>query len=183
MMGFAGCCWHWLTLRRTAATGSVSTYLCSVGTVVLFVASYPVGRRRVSLRASSISICGTAQDKVQQLASKACKAVKEVGELTDEEAVLAAEVQMEALWVQNRAHLTLGNDSEAAVIAERVRRSGSRKMCPRAPPPPRQQAALVNSGALPLTSRLRDLQLFYAFGSPGRDHSGDQVALFRGEIT
>jgi len=56
---------------------------------------------------------------VQSLAAQACKAAKQSDGISDEESVLASEVQMEAFWVQTRAHLTLGNDSEAAVIAEK----------------------------------------------------------------
>ncbi len=130
---FDGMCRLLLALAdvETHSSDWVSVYLCDVGTLVSIVVSHPVGSGEGSdERPRVYLLCGTAQEKVQQLASKACKAVKEVGELTDEEAVLAAEVQMEAFWVQNRAHLTLGNDSEAAIIAERVQRSGSGRMCP-----------------------------------------------------
>lgn len=64
-------------------------------------------------------MCG-GQEGVQSLAAQACKAAKQSDGISDEESVLASEVQMEAFWVQTRAHLTLGNDSEAAVIAEKV---------------------------------------------------------------
>jgi hypothetical protein len=39
---------------------------------------------------------------------------------SEEEAVTAAEVQMEAGWVETRAHLTLGNDADAATVAKQV---------------------------------------------------------------
>lgn len=38
----------------------------------------------------------------------------------DEEVVVAAEVQMEAGWVETRARLTLGTDAEAATVAKEV---------------------------------------------------------------
>ncbi len=57
---------------------------------------------------------------MQELAAAAGKAAKASDGRSEADAALAAEVQMEAFWVQTRAHLTLGNDCQAAAIAERV---------------------------------------------------------------
>jgi hypothetical protein len=60
------------------------------------------------------------QAKIAQLAERACQAAKASDKLSDSDAVLAAEVRMEANWMQTRANLTMGDDAKAAKIAEEV---------------------------------------------------------------